>query len=60
MDLQGIIGLVLFAVGVFLQFIVALALISLLNPGQHPVMMLLLAASLFAQIGGVITIAMKD
>lgn len=60
MDLQGIIGIVLFAVGVFVQFIVALALISLLNPGQHPVMMLLLAGGLFAQIGGFITIAMKD
>ena len=46
MDLQGVIGLVLFGVGVFLQFIVALALISLLNPGQHPVMMLLLVAGL--------------
>jgi len=60
MDLQGTIGIVLFALGAFLQYMVALTLISLLNPGQQPMMILLLTAGLFAEIGGLAAIAMRD
>ncbi len=60
MDLQGTLGIVLFGVGAFLQYGVALTLISLLNPGQHPIMMLLVTAGLFAEIGGFLVVAMRD
>jgi len=60
MDLQGTIGIILFALGAFLQYMVALTLISLLNPGQQPMMILLITAALLAQIGGLTAIAMRD
>ena len=60
MDLQGTLGIVLFGVGVFLQYGVVLTLISLLNPGQHPIMMLLVTAGLLAEIGGFLVVAIRD